>query len=237
MAAGRCCRIVDPEHGGEVQGVGAAGEGFLELPVDAEPLEGGREARHDPVSQPGQEQASGQVVERAGPSRDDQPPVAKVDVVEVEFPGGLGPGGAGGQGPLAVADAAGGVAEDPPVFLQWPNSERKAVRVCRRTLAGRSVTPSSLSQGAARAASAAARLSWNRPSASVRCRPLLSGAIVTHFLTRSLIVSACQPAYRPLQSRECCCAGCCTADSSWRSASPGSRAGRVLVPGGREGVE
>jgi len=36
--------VVDPEHGGEVQGVGAAGEGFLELPVDAEPFEGGREA-------------------------------------------------------------------------------------------------------------------------------------------------------------------------------------------------
>ena len=36
--------VVDPEHGGEVQGVGAAGEGFLELPVDAEPFEGGRQA-------------------------------------------------------------------------------------------------------------------------------------------------------------------------------------------------
>jgi hypothetical protein len=36
--------VVDAEHGGEVQGVGAVGEGFLELPVDAEPFEGGREA-------------------------------------------------------------------------------------------------------------------------------------------------------------------------------------------------
>ena len=36
--------VVDPEHGGEVQGVGAAGEGFLELPVDAEPFEGGGQA-------------------------------------------------------------------------------------------------------------------------------------------------------------------------------------------------
>ena len=36
--------VVDPEHGGEVQGVGAACEGFLELPVDAEPFEGGRQA-------------------------------------------------------------------------------------------------------------------------------------------------------------------------------------------------
>jgi hypothetical protein len=35
--------VVDPEHGGEVQGGGAAGEGFLELPVDAEPFEGRRE--------------------------------------------------------------------------------------------------------------------------------------------------------------------------------------------------
>ena len=35
--------VAGPEHGGEVEGVGAAGEGFLELPVDAEPLEGGRQ--------------------------------------------------------------------------------------------------------------------------------------------------------------------------------------------------
>ena len=84
----------------------------------------------------------GQVVERAGPARDDQPPAAEVDVAEMELPDGLGPGGvdggqrdreAGGggdggggglvdlgglqrldedQGTLAVADAAGGVAED-----------------------------------------------------------------------------------------------------------------------------
>ena len=75
-------------------------------------------------------------------ARDDQPPVAEVDVAEVKLPDGLGPGGvdggqgdreAGGrcdggggglvylgglqrldedQGTLAVADAAGGVAED-----------------------------------------------------------------------------------------------------------------------------
>src|SRR6266566_2238715 len=36
--------VVDPEYGGEVEGVGAAGEGFLELPVDAKAFEGGREA-------------------------------------------------------------------------------------------------------------------------------------------------------------------------------------------------
>jgi hypothetical protein len=34
--------VVDAEHGGEVQGVGAAGEGFFELPVDAEPFRGWR---------------------------------------------------------------------------------------------------------------------------------------------------------------------------------------------------
>src|SRR6266516_4895157 len=36
--------VVDPGYGGEVEGVGTAGEGFLELPVDAEPFEGGGEA-------------------------------------------------------------------------------------------------------------------------------------------------------------------------------------------------
>jgi hypothetical protein len=36
--------VVDSEHGGEVQGVGVVGEGFFELPVDAEPFEGGCEA-------------------------------------------------------------------------------------------------------------------------------------------------------------------------------------------------
>jgi hypothetical protein len=36
--------VVDPEHGGEVQRVGPAGEGFLELPVDAESFQGGRQA-------------------------------------------------------------------------------------------------------------------------------------------------------------------------------------------------
>jgi hypothetical protein len=36
--------VAGPEHGGEVQGVGAAGEGFLELPVGAEPFEGGGQA-------------------------------------------------------------------------------------------------------------------------------------------------------------------------------------------------
>src|SRR5260221_6857366 len=36
--------VVDPEHGGEVQRVATAGEGFLELPVDAETLEGGGQA-------------------------------------------------------------------------------------------------------------------------------------------------------------------------------------------------
>ncbi len=183
--------VVDPEHGGEVERAGAVGEGFLELPVDAKPFEGGGEAAaclgqpvladrpggHGgllvddqvrvggagpaaaAVLQPGQEQAFGQVVERAGPARNDQPPVAGVDVVEMKFADGLGPGGvdggqgdreAGGrcdggsrglvylgglqrldedQGTLAVVDAAGRSRKILPVFLQWPNSERKAVRV------------------------------------------------------------------------------------------------------------
>ena len=106
----------------------------------------------------------GQVVERAGLAGDDQPPVAEVDVAEMKLSDGLGPGGvdggqrdreAGGggeggggglvylgglqrldedQGTLAVADAAGGVAEDRAGLLAWPNSERRAVRVCRRRL-------------------------------------------------------------------------------------------------------
>jgi hypothetical protein len=51
------------------------------------------------VGQPGQEQAPGQVVERAGPACNDQPPVAEVGVVEVQFADGLGPGGVdSGQG-------------------------------------------------------------------------------------------------------------------------------------------
>ena len=109
--------------------------------------------------EPGQEQVPGQVIERAGPAADDQPPAAEVGIAEMKLPDGPGPGGvdggqgdreAGGggdggggglvdlgglqrldedQGPLAVADAAGGVAEDRAGLLAWPNSERKAVRV------------------------------------------------------------------------------------------------------------
>ena len=97
---------------------------------------------------------------------DDQPPVAEVDVVEMELPDGPGPGGVdGGQGDreagggvtaaeVAWSISAGcsgwmrirgrwpsrtprvGSRKIVPVFLQWPNSERKAVRVCRRRLAG-----------------------------------------------------------------------------------------------------
>src|SRR5258708_14238456 len=36
--------VVDAEHGGEGEGVGAAGKGFFELPVAARALEGGSEA-------------------------------------------------------------------------------------------------------------------------------------------------------------------------------------------------
>src|SRR6266566_3068145 len=174
--------VVEPEYDGEVQRVGAAGEGFLELPVGAQALEGGGEAAEcaghpvladrpgghggllvddqvgvggarpaaAAVLQPGQQQVPGEVIERAGPARNDQPLVAEVDVVEVEFADGLGPGGvdggqgergAGGrgdgggrglvylgglqrldedQGTLAVVDAAGGVAEDPAGLLAVP---------------------------------------------------------------------------------------------------------------------
>ena len=94
------------------------------------------------VLQPGQEQVAGQVIEGAGLAADDQPSVAEVNAGEVKFADGLGPGrvdggqgegeaggrGDGGgcgladvgglqrleqdQGPLAVADAAGGIGED-----------------------------------------------------------------------------------------------------------------------------
>jgi hypothetical protein len=36
--------VVESEHGGEVQGVGAVGEGFLELPVDSQAFQGGGKA-------------------------------------------------------------------------------------------------------------------------------------------------------------------------------------------------
>jgi hypothetical protein len=45
---------------------------------------------------------------------------------------------------------------------------------------------SSRSQVTARAASAAACLTWERPSVDVRWRPPLAAAIVTHLVTRSL---------------------------------------------------
>jgi hypothetical protein len=166
--------VVDPEHCGEVERVGTVGEGFFELPVNAEALEGrgqsaagfgqpvlaDRPGGHGgllvddqvrvggagpsavAVLEPGQQQVAGQVIERAGPAGDGQAPVAEVDVVEVEFPDGLGPGrvdggqrdrqagsgrdGRGGglsdlsqlerldevQWPQADADAAGGIGED-----------------------------------------------------------------------------------------------------------------------------
>src|ERR1700733_5296754 len=37
------CGVVDAEHGGGVEGGGAAGEGFFELPVSAQALQGGSE--------------------------------------------------------------------------------------------------------------------------------------------------------------------------------------------------
>src|SRR6266702_1054221 len=166
--------VVEPEYDGEVQRVGAAGEGFLELPVGAQALEGGGEAAEcaghpvladrpgghggllvddqvgvggagpavAAVLEPGQEQVSGQVIERSGVAGEGERPVAGVGVIEVQLRDGPGAGGvhggqgereAGGggdgggcgladvgglerleevQGPLAVPDAAGGVGED-----------------------------------------------------------------------------------------------------------------------------
>ncbi len=102
------------------------------------------------VLEPGEEQVPGQVIQRAGLAADDQPPAAGIDVGQVELADGLGPGrvdggqgereaGGGGdgggpslvylaglkwleeaQGPLAVVDAAGGVAEDRAGFLAVP---------------------------------------------------------------------------------------------------------------------
>src|SRR5260221_3489631 len=174
--------VVDPEHGGEVQRVATAGEGFLELPVDAETLEGGGQAAagfgqpvladgpgghggllvddqvrvggaRPPVAAvlvPAQQQAAGQVIERPDPAGNGQSPVADVDVVEVQFPDGLGPGrvhggqrereagggcdgGGGGradlaglerldgiQRPLAGAEAAGGGGGNPARLLAVP---------------------------------------------------------------------------------------------------------------------
>ena len=43
-------RVVEAEHHGEVERVGAVGKGFLELPVDAQPVQGGRESSQ--ASQP-----------------------------------------------------------------------------------------------------------------------------------------------------------------------------------------
>ena len=43
--------LVEAEHGGEVKRIGAVGEGFLELPVDAEPFQGRGLAAQRPVTQ------------------------------------------------------------------------------------------------------------------------------------------------------------------------------------------
>jgi hypothetical protein len=51
---------------------------------------------------------------------------------------------------------------------------------------------SSPRQVAALTASAAARLTWEAPSADVRWRPVLSVAIVTHLVTRSLASPCCE---------------------------------------------
>ena len=103
-----------------MQRVGADGEGFLELPVDAEPFQGGglpaqrrlgevagadglgavgavlvdQQVRvggagpaGGPVGEPLEQDLAGEVVERAGPAGDGDPPVAEVDVVEADLRG------------------------------------------------------------------------------------------------------------------------------------------------------
>ena len=138
------------------------------LLVDDQVRVGGAGPAAAAVLQPGQEQACGQVIERAGPAGDDQPPVAEVDVAEDAAPGWSwagrrgrrpgrprggrrGDGGGGGlvylgglqrldedQGTLAVAGRRGwGRGRSCRSSWQWPNSERRAVRVCRRWLPGR----------------------------------------------------------------------------------------------------
>jgi hypothetical protein len=117
------------------------------LLVDEQVQVGGAGPAVAAVLQPGQQQAAGQVVERAGLAGDGDAPVAEVGVVQVKFPDGLGPGRVdGGQGDreavgrgdrgccgladfpgsqrldddqrsLAVADACGGVPEDPAGLL------------------------------------------------------------------------------------------------------------------------
>jgi hypothetical protein len=109
---------IKAEHGGQVQRVGAAGEGFLELPVDAEPFRRGglpsqcrlgevagadrtgavgavlvdqqvRVGRGGPagapVGEPLEQDLAGELIERAGPAADDDPPVAQVDGIEEEL--------------------------------------------------------------------------------------------------------------------------------------------------------
>ena len=163
---------VRPRHdcGQPVLADGPGGHGGLL--VDDQVRVGGAGPAAAAVGQPGQEQVPGQVVERAGRARDDQPPAAQVGVAEVKLPDGPGPGGvdggqgdreAGGggdgggcglvdvcglqrldedQGTLAVADAAGGVAEDRAGLLgvaeQRPQGgERLAAQAAVQRLGGR----------------------------------------------------------------------------------------------------
>src|SRR5258708_1167657 len=69
---------------------GAGGEGGWV--VDDEGGVGGARPPVAAVLVPAQQQAAGQVIERPDPAGNGQSPVADVDVVEVQFPDGLGPG-------------------------------------------------------------------------------------------------------------------------------------------------
>ncbi len=120
---------VDAEHGGQMQRVCVAGEGFLELAVDAQPVKGGGLSAQlaDPggadraraerafaaqqeveiggvrpagpaVVQPLGQQSAGEVVQRPGPSGDGDPPVAGIDVADLQGADLAGAGGVdGGQ--------------------------------------------------------------------------------------------------------------------------------------------
>src|SRR5437762_789235 len=94
--------VVEAEHSGQVEGVGAAGEGFFELTVGVQALKGGGEA------------AAGLVA--AGWS-----------------------GWRRFRGRWPVRTPVVGSRKMVPVFLQWLDRDRRAVRVWRRRLGGRGV--------------------------------------------------------------------------------------------------
>ena len=73
-----------------------------------------------------------------------------------------------------------------PDQVAGPRLERRHRRQCGCCTLVLHVASSSRSQVAIRTASAAARLTWERPSANVRGRPPVAVAVVTHLDTQSL---------------------------------------------------